>query len=154
MISVVCTACNVALSVVGDVTEVDQLVGQRSEFWKDHYTCFRCNGGAEGFLTAEISAAALRELQVYNVTALEAFAAMNGLGIPEERNCCSDAIVPMFEALGIKVHGKEYRGMQRFFLNSIELPDGTTLHLGASPQGACIYRITKPHSYARTNDVG
>jgi hypothetical protein len=44
--------------------------------------------------------------------------------------------------------------MQRFFLDSIELPDGTKLHLGASPQGACIYRITKPHSYARTNDVG
>lgn len=153
MISIVCTACKVALSVVGDVTEVDQLVGQCSEFWKDSYTCFRCNGRAEGFLTAEISAAALRELQVYNVTSLEAFAAMNGLGIPEERNCCGDVITPLLAALGVKAHGKEYRGVPRFFLDSLELPDGTKLHLGASPQGACIYRITKPHSYARTNDV-
>ncbi len=154
MISIVCTACKLALNVVGEMSEVAQLVGQQSEFWQDRYTCFQCNGSAQGFLTAEVSAPAMRELQVYSVSATEAFAAMLGLGLPEERNCCSDVIVPLLEAVGVKVHGKESRGVQRFYLDAIELPDGTKLHLGASPQGACIYRITKPHSYARTNDVG
>jgi len=153
MISIVCTDCKKALNVVGEMSEVDQLVGQRSEYWPNKYTCFSCGGVATGFLTPQISAAALGELDIYDVTVQEAFAALNGLGIPEERVCCADVIVPMLTALGLKVKGKEYRGMTRYFLDELELPDGTKFHFGASPQGAAIYRITKPHSYRKANDV-
>lgn len=154
MIAVVCTTCKKALHVVGEMSEVDQLVGQRSDFWPDKYICFSCGGAATGFLTPEISAAALNELDIYNLTPQEAFAALNGLGIPEERVCCAEVIVPALEALGLKVKGKEFRGMARYFLDELELPDGTKFFFGASPQGAAIYRITKPHSYRKANDVG
>lgn len=154
MISVVCTACKKSLHVVGEMSEVDQLIGQRSDYWPDKYTCFSCGSPASGFLTPEISAAALAELDIYNVTVQEAFAALNGLGVPAERVCCADVVEPLLEGLGLKVKGKEYRGTQRYFLTELELPDGTKLHFGASPQGAAIYRITKPHSYRKTNDVG
>lgn len=154
MIAIVCIACKKSLHVVGEMSEVDQLVGQRSDYWPDKYKCFSCNGAATGFLSPEISFAALAELDVYHVTPQEAFAALNGLGIPDERTCCADVIVPLLEAVGLKVKGKEFRGMTRYFLDELELPDGTKLHFGASPQGAAIYRITKPHSYRKTNDVG
>lgn len=154
MIAIVCTACKKMLNVVGEVSEVDMLVGQRSDFWPNKYVCFSCSGPAEGFLTPEVSAAAIRELDVYDVTPQEAFAALGGLGIPAERTCCADVVVPLFEAVGLKVKGKELRGMTRYFLDEIEMPDGTKLFLGASPHGAVIYRITRPHSYVRTNNVG
>ena len=154
MIAVVCTSCKNMLQVIGELSEVDHLVGQRSEFWPDKYKCFACGGSATGFLMPQISAAALGELNVHSVTAAEAFAALNGLGLPEERTCCADVIVPMLESLGLKVKGKEFRGTARYFLDELELPDGTKLFFGASPYGAAIYRITKPHSYREANDVG
>lgn len=154
MITIACTTCSKALNVIGEVTEVDVLLGQRSEYWPDKYVCFSCGSKAQGFLTPEISAAAMAKLDAYDVSAQEAFAALNGLGLPSERVCCADVIVPLLEQLGLKVKGKELRGVQRYFLDELELPDGTKLHFGASPHGAAIYRVTKPHSYRETNDVG
>lgn len=149
MITIACTKCAHAIRVVGDVSEVDQLVGQRSDFWPDKYVCFHCGERCEGFLTPEISEFVLAKLNIFDLTPNEAFAALNGMGVPSEHTCCADVVVPLLEAQGIKVKGRELRGQQRYFLDEIHLPDGTKLFFGASPQGAVIYRITKPHSYVQ-----
>ena len=154
MIAVVCTACNHAVHVIGEVSEVDMLVGQRSDFWPDKYKCWDCGTNMEGFLTPEISAAVLNKLFIYELTAHEAFAAFMGLGLPQERVVEADTVLELFEKVGLKVKGKSYRGEQRYFIDAIEFPNGMKLHLAASPHGAAVYRITKPHSYTRTNDVG
>ncbi len=154
MITIVCTSCKTALYVIGEVSEVDHLLGTRSEYWPDKFPCFNCNAKASGLLTAEVSPAAMHELNVYELNVQEAFAAINGLGIPAERNCCAEVVVPLLESVGLKVNGKEFRGAMRYFIDALELPDGTKLHLAASPQGACVYRVTKPHSYRKANDVG
>lgn len=154
MISIVCIDCKKAIRVVGEVSEVDQLLGQRSEYWPDKYPCFSCGQLVMGYLTPEVSSVAFAELQVYDLPVTEAFAALNGLGLPEERTCCADVVVPLLESVGLKVRGKEYRGLARYFIDELELPDGTRLFLGASPQGAAVYRVTKPHSYRKANDVG
>lgn len=157
MIFIACDSCCSALRVTGDVSEVDQLVGQRSEYWPDKYKCYSCGADAVGFLTPEVSALAMAKLHVVDVTAQEAFAALNGLGVPSERTCCEEVIRPLFEAQGLTVRGRTFRGQPRMCLDEIVFPDGTRLFLGASPQGAVIYRITKPHSYAaaaEANDVG
>lgn len=154
MITIVCFACKHAISVIGDVAEVDNLVGQRSDLWPDKYRCWACEGKMEAVLTPEVSTAAYGQLSIYELGPQETYAALMGLGMPDERAVDPVTIAQLFEQAGLKVRGKSYRGVPRFFVDSIEFPDGTKLHLAASPQGAAVYRITRPHSYARTNDVG
>lgn len=152
MITVVCTVCNAALRVTGDMSEVDMLVGTRSEFWPDRYICFACGQPARSFLSPEVSAAVLAQLHIVDVNAQEAFAALNGLGVPDERTCCEEVVLPLFERQGIKVKGRQIRGARRYCVDELEFPDGTRLYLGASPQGALIYRVTKAHSYVEASD--
>ena len=152
MIFIACATCHVALRVTGDVTEVDLLVGQRSEYWPSGYKCHICGGSAAGCLTPEVSALALASLRVIDVNAQEAFAALNGLGVPDERTCCEEVVQPMFEQQGIKVKGRQFRGQSRYFVDELEFPDGTRMFFGASPQGAVVYRITKPHSYVEATE--
>ena len=154
MITIVCLPCNHAISVIGEVTEVDTLVGQRSDFWPDKYTCFTCGGSMEAVLTPEVSSFAYSKLFIYELGPHETFAALMGLGLPEERVVEADTVQQLFKQAGLAVKGKSYRGQHRFFIDEIQVPDGTKLHLGASPQGAAVYRSTKPHSYSRSNDAG
>ena len=149
MICIVCKDCGYALRVNGEVRDVDQLVGQSSDFWPNKYTCFSCGKQADGFLTPEVSSLALATLTVIDVTAEEAFAALNGMGIPEERTCCAEVVLPYFEDQGIKVKGKQPRGTQRYIVEELEFPDGTKMFFAPSPQGATIYRITRKHSYVQ-----
>lgn len=150
MICVVCrNGCGHALRVSGEVRDVDVLVGQHSDYWPDRYTCFHCGGPANGFLTPECAPEVMAMLVVVDVTADEAFAALNGMGVPEERTCCAEVVLPYFEKQGLKIKGKQPRGTQRYIIDEIEFPDGTRMYLAPSPQGATIYRIRKPHSYVQ-----
>jgi len=148
MITIVCQSCKHALCVVGEVRDVDVLVGKQSDYWPDKYSCYNCGGQASGFLTPQVDEAVMRSLQVTNVNAEEAFAALNGLGVPEERTCCAEVVLPYFEALGIIVKGRQPHGQTRYIVEELTFPDGTRMQLGASPQGALIYRVVKKHSYA------
>lgn len=154
MITIACLACKHAISVIGEVAEVDNLVGQRSDLWPDRYKCWACEGSMEAVLTPQVSGTAYGQLYIYELGPQEAFAALMGLGLPDERVVEADTVHQLFERAGLQVKGKSYRGMHRFFIDEIVFPDGTKLHLAASPQGAAVYRITKPHSYAKANDVG
>lgn len=149
MILIACTHCRKALRVTGELDELEPLVGQRSEYWPDKYPCYCCGGTAAGFLVPEISEAAHASLSITDVTPQEAFAALNGLGLPDERTCCAEVVEPFFEKQGIKVHGFQPRGTMRYLVSELEFPDGTKMFFGTSPQGALIYRITKKHSYLK-----
>lgn len=155
MIFIACTRCLAALQVVDDIDASDQLVGQQSDFWPDKYTCFACGEPAVGALTPQVSATIMARAHIVNVTAAEAFAALNGLGVPEERTCCEEVVVPYFAAQGIKVKGKQLRGQLRYVVNELVFPDGSRMCFGVSPQGAVVYRVAKPHSYAKgVDDAG
>lgn len=158
MITIACSNCNHALRVNGEVRDVDSLVGQGSEYWPDKYPCYHCGGMALGFLTPEVSVLAMQSLTVVDVNPEEAFAALNGLGIPAERTCCEEVILPFFEAVGIQVKGKQLRGQTRYILEELTFPDGTRMQIGPSPQGAVIYRLVRKHSYvsavAEVTDAG
>lgn len=147
MITIVCLSCKHALRVTGEVRDVDILVGQQSEYWPDGYLCYSCGSQASGFLTPEVDPLVLQSLHVTDVTVEEAFAALNGLGIPEERSCCAEVVLPYFAAQHIEVKGHQPHGQLRYVVDELVFPDGTRLLFGASPQGALIYRIVKRHSY-------
>lgn len=149
MITIACPKCLHALRVVGDIGEVDGLVGACSSFHPDKYACFQCGAKAECVLSAEVSTLADRVLTVHELTPQEAFAALCGMGIPEEMTCCSEVVEAMFEKQGIKVKGRQLPSTQRYVIDALVFPDGSTMHLGASVVGALAYRITKRHSYVR-----
>lgn len=149
MMCVVCTKCLRALRVTGDVVETEHLIGSLSDFWPDKYKCDACGGPAQAFLEAELSTLAARTLRYVDVTPQEAFAALHGLGTPDERTCCEEVVLAMFAAVGIEVSGRQMRGQMRFVIDSFKFPDGSKIYMGASPQGALAYRVTKPHSYVR-----
>lgn len=149
MITIFCEHCTHALRVNGDAVDVDSLLGQGSDYWPDRYPCYNCGKKAQGFLTPEISAMALSVMRVVDVNAQEAFAALNGLGVPSERTCCAEVIEELFDRHGIHVKGHQTSGQPRYLVEELSFTDGTRIQLGASPQGALIYRIVKPHSYVK-----
>lgn len=147
MIVIVCTRCRCALRVVGDVDESMTLLGPDSEFWPDKFLCFRCNKPAHGFLENEV--AFKTELEVFEVSPQEAFAAIHGLGLPAEREVDKLVVSSLLAEQPIRrVACKDIVGGQRVVVDHIELWDGTKLHFSSSNAGAVIYRITRPHSYA------
>lgn len=149
MITIACLKCRHAMRVVGEDDETQTLVGRKSDLWPNKFKCFQCGAMAEGMLTVEISAAAWTRLIVHEVTPQEAFAAVNGMGIPEEHTCCAEVIEPMFEAVGVKVRGHQLPRTNRYVIEQLVFPDGRTVHLGAAMQGALAFRVTKKHSYVR-----
>lgn len=149
MITIACTSasCAHALRVIGDEVETERLVGGGSTFHPDKYRCFNCGGAAQCFLSVEVSSLAERALVVTEATPQEAFAALNGMGLPSESTCCAEVLTALFEAQGIKVKGRQLPHTMRYVVDQLTFPDGRTVHLGASPFGALAYRITNKHSY-------
>ena len=138
---------------MGDPEEIENLLGERSEFWPDKYKCHACGKPAQYCLTAEVSELAFAKLHVTDLTAQEAYASLNGFGLPDERVCCEEVVLPLFAQAGIKVKGGRPRGHTFFRLEELTFADGTTLFLAPSAQGAVIYRVRKPHSYADAVEV-
>lgn len=147
MIFILCPRCRCALRVTGDAAEVYSLVGPESDFWPDKFMCFKCMKPAHGFLEGEVSIQA--QIEVHEVSAQEAIAAIHGLGLPSEREVDKLIVDALLREHPVRrIAGKDVPGGQRVLLDYIELWDGTRLHFGGSNDGAVIYRITRPHSYA------
>ena len=147
MIFLACPVCRKAVRVHGDMEEISTLLGERSEFWPDKYKCFSCNCSVIYCLTPEVSPAALATMDVHDLTPQEAYAALNGFGVPEERTCCPEVILPLFQSLGIAVKGCRIN-TGTFRVEELTFPDGTTLFLAPAAVGAVVYRVRKRSSYA------
>jgi len=148
MILIVCTPCNLALRVMGNPIELDQLVGRESPFWPSSFPCPRCEKKAHGLLEVEADPNALRVMELLDLTPQEAFIAFSGMGLPNERSCGRAQIEELFKTPVRRVVGQATQ-TDRFILEHIEFWDGTKLYLGAAPGGAVVYRIAAPPSYAK-----
>jgi hypothetical protein len=73
--------------------------------------------------------------------------------LPAEQNCYREELERLFGQHGIKLRGRQHPGQPRYYLDSLELQDGTRVFLAPSPRGACVYRIQPPHRYAEVTDV-
>lgn len=151
MILILCLPCAFAMRVNGDPEEILPLVGPRSEYWPNKFTCPRCEKPAEGQLEAHVGGPALSRMEVVDLTAQEAIAAMHGLGLPVERACTIEEVQELLSEKKFKVaRGTNIRGTTRCILDHLVLEDGTRIYLGASAEGATVYRITRPHSYVES----
>lgn len=145
---IVCPPCRQALRVIGDSAACRYLLGEASEYWPDRYPCFNCGKNCLGCHEPELDPEVAHSLTFHHVTPEEAFAALNGLGLPAERNCVEEVVQELFKTQPIRaVEGHQHPNQTRFYVDHFEFADGTKVYLSASPQGACIYRIAKPHSY-------
>lgn len=145
MIIIVCTQCGVGVRTHGEDTDV--LVGQSCEWYPNKYPCpVQCGGQAS---CAEVESLSLPALDIHDLTPQEAFAAFEGLGFPEEHDCGKAAVERLFVEQRVKsVKVVQLRHQNRSRLDHIEFENGTKLYLAAATEGAVVYRISNPHSYA------
>lgn len=149
MILVPCMHCFTAVRVMGDPDEVAMLVGPKSEFWPNKYTCVSCGSSCEGIGEGDAEPAALTKMKVRDLAPQEFYAALHGLGTPDEMICDAATVRDLLKRTIKKVHGSTLPNTTRFLLEAIELEDGTKLHFAAGAAGAVVYRITRPISYTQ-----
>jgi hypothetical protein len=152
MIFIICPQCKLALHVVGDDAETHQLFGEGTTFAERGYACPRCTGGMAAYGSLPSNAG----FNPYTLSPQEAFAALNGLGMPEEKDCVPEVIRTEFKKSVKSLAVRWVRGTNRSIIDHIEFEDGTKMYLGASPQGAIVYRISPPFSYTEEalRDIG
>lgn len=144
MITIVCNKCATAVRTVGEHEEVDVLLGEKSEWYPDKYPCPSCSGMAS--MVDAIEPAALKALDLYDLTPQEAYSAFNGLGLPKERECGPMAVREAFKSPVKEIKCELIKGTNRTLLKHIIFEDGTRVYFGSSPYGATVYRIAKPRT--------
>lgn len=159
MILIVCIPCKLAIRVLPSVIDrsdqLETLVGRQSDFWPDKFECPQCQGTMRGMLEAQADVNALKLMRLKDLTPHEAFAAFNGLGFPDEQNCTLEALHELLREQPVrKLHGENVAGSTRSIIECIELWDGSKIYLGASPEGAVVYRTTTPVSAVKRLERG
>lgn len=146
---IVCRHCQLALRVIGNVDEVEQLAGTRSEFFPDKFPCPTCRRSCPCYPEIEVDPTSLAVFRVVDVTPVEAYAAFHELGLPLETKCSLEEVNKILLEHPIrKVHGFTIEGTTRCLIEKLELWDGTMVFFGAGGNGAVIYRIVKASTYA------
>lgn len=153
MIIIACLTCHVGLRTSGDEAEVHALLAHGSEFYPDQYPCPTDGCPGKGQYLEAIDPAALSQLELHDVTPQEAFAALNGLGFPPERDCGETAVRQALTQKIVKSGVRQLRGANRSILDWLEFEDGTRMYLASSAEGAAVYRLSKRFSYTEKRDV-
>jgi hypothetical protein len=147
VIFLVC-ACGIALRINGDAQEVNYLLGEQSSWYPDKYVCPGVACGAAMHYAESVEG--LENLDLHDLTAGEAYAAMHGLGLPSERACGAAEVRDLLTGAQILgVDCAQIIGSTRTVLRSIKLAGGKTVYLGSGPEGAIAYRIAAPRSYTQ-----
>jgi len=153
MILIVCQPCFICLRVMGDPEEISPLVGEQSDFWPDKYVCPMCDKRCIGLKESDADPSVYSVLSLMDVNAQEAFAAMHGLGLPNETDCRHSVLEKLLKEQPVrKVHGKDVAHTNRCIVDWLELWDGSKLYFGAGAEGAVVYRISRPGSYVEKVD--
>lgn len=149
MIVVLCTRCMHGLQVIGDEDQINLLVGEQSDFWPNNYPCPFCEGKADGAYERDVHPPDLQRFTLTTVDGGEAFAALMGAGLPEQKPASKQAVLESLQT-GVKaVHGSYAPARAAFLLDRIELTDGSMIHFAGGPTGAVIYKIVPAQPYKR-----
>lgn len=153
MVVLTCGTCLLVVRVMGDTQQVSFLVGEQSPFWPDKYKCPRCDGLALATTLDKAPPELLVSSGVIFLEAEELFAALNGLGLPEERKASKDVVEKLLkEQRVVRVGGENFPTTTRCRVDWLDLDDGTRLFFAAGGRGAVVYRVRRPHSYVEKTD--
>jgi hypothetical protein len=138
---------------MGDHDQVDFLVGEKSGFWPDKYKCPRCDHMALATTLGNTPPEMLARPGVLLLEAEELFAALNGLGLPEERVATKEVLEQLLlKHMVVNVRGETLPGTKRCRIDWLDLVDGSRVFFAAGGKGAVVYRIRKRHSYTENID--
>jgi len=145
MILIACLTCKTGIHISPDSDGAEgNLVGEGCEWWPDKYPCPVCDRKAMYVPAADQQAR--NELTMHELTPVEAYAAFNGMGLPEDQECGALAVAQQFAKKVKQVHCRNIPNTQRSVISWIEFDDGYKLYLAAGVQGAVVYRIRGPYS--------
>lgn len=148
-----CSSCMLVVRIMGDAQQVSFLVGEGSAFWPDKYVCPRCAHRVLATPLDKTPPELLAASDVLHLEAEEMYAALNGLGLPEERVATKTAVEnALFNHRVVKVGGETSPGTNRCKIDWLELDDGTRLFFAAGGRGAVVYRVRKRVSYTEKVD--
>lgn len=147
MIHIVCLSCGFGLRVSPGVDdEVEGVIGPEDPWYPDRYPCQQC--GELAGIVPNIDGGVFSKLNLIDVSPFEALAALNGLGLPQERECSPSAVENTLTGARIRrVATRVIKNSHRSVLEFIELEDGTRVYLASSTFGATVYRISPKGSY-------
>jgi hypothetical protein len=135
----ICNTCGLVIEINGDPQRVKDLLGR--EIWGEMLPCPRCELG-QAIRDIELPDEQIPEAQI-ELTPEEYFRALHGFGFPDEINCPPEVIRGLLLTNQVVGVGVSLAPKQRTVLNSIELENGLTLHLGISTQGPVVFKITR-----------
>ena len=126
----------------------EEIMGLFRDWMPDNFPCCNANcNNKKAELVESIDPGVMNMWTIFQVTAHEAFSAMQGLGLPEERDCGPTAVKAAFEKPVKDLAVRLVKGTNRSVIDHIEFDDGTRLYLGASAYGAIVYRIAPKRSF-------
>jgi len=138
MIQFVCPNCPTGYQISGNWFKIQELLVAHPR-WKDHdKECPLCGGV---LLLQSPKIAADREWRRLNVD--EFFRALCGFGLPDELGCAPEVVSALIRANPIIGIDMAEAGGDRTAVYSIILSNDLKLHLVSSPEGPCIYKITR-----------
>ena len=159
MIQFVCSKCPAGYQISGTWFKIQELLVAHPR-WQDHdKECPLCGG----VLLLHSPRLNIRR-EWRRIDAEEFFRALCGFGLPEELGCNLEAVSALMQANLVVGIDMAEAGGDRTAVYAINLrngPDGWKLHLVSSPEGPCIYKITRSqhgnsdsnHLPAKTTDI-
>jgi hypothetical protein len=138
MILFVCSNCPAGYRVAGTWFKIQELLVAHPR-WREHdKECPLCG---KVLLLYSSKTAPHREWRQLDVE--EFFKALCGFGLPEELGCTPKAVAALIQANPIIGIDMAAAGSERTVVYSINLSNNMMLHLASSPEGPCIYKITR-----------
>lgn len=138
-----CSDCKMVWRTMTDTP----LIWRGSEWWPDKYVCPRCEGRHCRVCPSESIPS---DYSIHDLEPEELYAALHGMGLPSEMLCDGATVRELLANHKIEqVVGFDVPNTTRFIIHVLVLDNGTRIHLGASPSGAVVYRISRRHSYVK-----
>jgi len=131
-------------------TEQESLVGVGSEFYPDKYVCPRCNAACEVHRTyCKVDSRECLQLE-----ADELYAALHGLGLPEQLDCAKATVEQLFRSRTcVRIGGHDLPHDRRIAIDYFEFDDGTRAYLACSSFGPVIYKVVRLPNYTKRKEL-
>jgi len=149
---ILCNDCHRGIRVMGNSEDVEGMFGERS-YWHGKYKCYACE--SMNVVAGPAGPEVHEKWTIITLDPHETHLAMEGMGIPEERECAAEIVIDQFLKFRITtVLARPISNTGRSVIDAFVFEDGTKMFLTASSHGAQVYRIRKPHSYVKEMDNG
>lgn len=153
MIVVSCGSCSLVIQVMGDPKQIDYLVGKSSRYWPDKYVCPRCESQALAVEGECAPPELLAHPRTMFLEAEEFYAALNGFGVPSEREADYETVRDLLTSMRITgIKARPSGNPKRTLIEWLELEDGTRVYIASGGRGATVYRIKRKTSYVEQID--